>query len=204
MTDATAAGQHWLKQVVSGLPARLKLVLLVALTVIVLDHAAKLGAAWLEPVDYMHNPAPMAYFWVMLLPALALLFPSRVMAGLFAVWLGGSASNVIDVYVWPGGVPDFIPMGDWVWNPADFAIYGGAFALVGWPVWALFRIARRRYPEPVPHAVESLPDLAGYPGQPERRAPQAVTSHPLSERIERAREGDGPLTGAQRMDEGWG
>lgn len=196
MTDAITAGQRWLKQVVSGLPGRLKLVLLIALAVLALDHAAKLGAAWLEPANYMHNPAPMQYLWVMLLPALALLFPSRVMAALFAVWLGGSASNVIDIYVWPGGVPDFIPMGDWVWNPADFAIYGGAFALLGWPVWKLFRIARRKYPEPVPHPVEGLPHPAGYPRQAVGRTPLGTTAHPLSDRIERAREGDGLLAGA--------
>lgn len=39
-------------------------------------------------------------------------------------------------------------------NPADFAIYGAGFALgfavVGWPTWKLFRIARRRYPELTP------------------------------------------------------
>lgn len=147
MTDAIDAGRGWLYLAVTGLPRRAKLVLFIALTVVVLDHAAKLGAAWLEPADYMHNPAPMEYDWVMLLPALALVLPSRVLAGLFAVWLGGGASNVIDVYLWPGGVPDFIPMGDWVWNPADFAIYGAVFALMGWPVWKLFRIARRKYPE---------------------------------------------------------
>jgi hypothetical protein len=156
VTDATHAGPGWLYQVASGLRGRCKIVLFIALTIIALDHAAKLAAAWLEPAAYMHNPAPMEYFWVLLLPALALLFPSRVMAGLFAVWLGGSASNVIDIYVWPGGVPDFIPIGDWVWNVADFAIYGGAFALVGWPVWALFRIARRKYPEHVPDSRDSV------------------------------------------------
>jgi hypothetical protein len=169
VTDAVNAGRGWLNQAVSGLPSRARLVLFVALTVLALDHAAKLGAAWLEPASYLHNPAPMEYAWVMLLPALAFVFPSRVMAGLFAVWLGGSASNVIDVYVWPGGVPDFIPIGDWVWNPADFAIYGAVFALLGWPVWKLFRIARRKYPEPVSKPVESLPRLAGYEGQTDTR-----------------------------------
>jgi Signal peptidase (SPase) II len=74
---------------------------------------------------------------------------------LFALVLGGTASNVIDVYLWPGGVPDFIPMGDWVWNPADFAIYGAILALMAWPVWKLFRIARRHYPLPVPVLAES-------------------------------------------------
>ena len=187
MTDEVTAARRWLREVVTGLPGKSKLILLIALAVLALDHAAKLGAAWLEPASYMHNPAPMEYAWVMLVPALALLFPSRVAAGLFAVVLGGAASNIVDVYAWPGGVPDFIPMGDWVWNPADFAIYGGWFALLGWPVWKLFRIARRKYPEPVPTAVEALPLLAGYGRRPEGPTPQDSTTHPLSERIAGAR-----------------
>lgn len=187
MTDAINAGQRWLHQAVSGLLGRFRLILFIALTVLALDHAAKLGAAWLEPANYMHNPAPMDYGWVMLVPALALLFPSRVVAALFAILLGGAASNIVDVYVWPGGVPDFIPMGDWVLNPADFAIYGGWFALLGWPVWKLFRIARRKYPEPVSQAVGGSPHLAGYGEQPEGRAPQGIAAHPLAERIASAR-----------------
>ena len=136
----------WVRDNAAGLPRRLRLALAFAACVIVIDHAAKLGAAWLEPADYMHNPTPMDYDLMMLLPAVALLFPSRPAAVLLGVWAGGGASNVIDVYLWPGGVPDFIPMGDWVWNPADFAIYGGGFALLASPVWGLFRIARRKYP----------------------------------------------------------
>jgi hypothetical protein len=157
---AVSASQRWLLQVVSGLPRKLKLVLLIALAVVLVDHAAKLGAAWLEPDYYMHNPAPMDYDWVMLVPLLALLFRSRIAAALFALMLGGAASNAIDVYLWPGGVPDFIPLGDWIYNPADFAIYGGTFALMGWPVWVLFRIARRKYPEPAPTPVELAPARA--------------------------------------------
>ena len=34
----------------------------------------------------MHNPAPMDYDWVQLVPAFALLFPSRVAAALFGPW----------------------------------------------------------------------------------------------------------------------
>jgi hypothetical protein len=137
-----------------ALIARLRLVLFLAVAVIVVDHVAKLGAAGLEPAQYIHNPAPFVYDWVLLLPFALLLIPSRFVAVLFGIWLGGSVSNTIDVYAWPGGVPDFIPMGDWIWNPADFAIYGAGIPLglsvVCWPLWRLLRIARRRYPERPP------------------------------------------------------
>jgi hypothetical protein len=137
-----------------ALIGRLRLVLLLAVVVIVVDHVAKLGAAGLQPAEYIHNPAPFVYDWVLLLPFALLLIPSRFVAVLFGIWLGGSVSNTIDVYAWPGGVPDFIPMGDWIWNPADFAIYGAGIPLglsvVCWPLWRLFRIARRRYPERPP------------------------------------------------------
>jgi hypothetical protein len=147
-------GRRWLNRAGSGLPGRLKLVLYLALAVVTVDHAAKLVAAWLEPAGYVHNPAPIDYEWAMLVPALVLVFPSRVAAALFAVLLGGAASNLIDVYAWPGGVPDFIPLGEWMWNPADFAIYGAIFALMAWPVWVLFQIARRHHPIPLPTPTE--------------------------------------------------
>lgn len=137
--------------------------MIVAVSVLAADHAAKLGAAWLEPSAYMHNPSPMVYDWAILVPTVVLLIPSRVTAVLLGLFLGGGASNVADVYLWPGGVPDFIPVGDWVANPADFAIYGAVLALMGWPVWKLFEIARRQYPErpgraeAVGHGRERLP-----------------------------------------------
>jgi hypothetical protein len=121
--------------------------LIVAVSVLAADHVAKLGAAWLEPSAYTNNPAPMVYDGAPLVPIVALLIPSRVTAVLLGLFLGGGASNVADVYLWPGGVPDFIPVGDWVANPADFAIFGGVSALMAWPVWKLFQIARRQYPE---------------------------------------------------------
>jgi hypothetical protein len=168
-------GRSWFAETVFGLPRRALLVLLVAIAVTAADHAAKLAAAWLEPAAYMHNPAPMVYDWAMLVPAVALLLPSRVTAVLLGLYLGGSASNVADVYLWPGGVPDFIPVGDWVANPADFAIFGGVGALMAWPVWKLFQIARRQYPERTTGEVESPPFRSGpvLPDRDEARPPQA-------------------------------
>jgi hypothetical protein len=137
-----------------ALIGRFRLVLFLAFAVIVVDHVAKLGAAGLHPANYIHNPTPFAWDWVLVLPFALLLIPSRLVAVLFGVWLGGSVSNTIDVYAWPGGVPDFIPLGDWIWNPADFAIYGAGIPLglsvLCWPMWRLFRIARRRYLERPP------------------------------------------------------
>jgi lipoprotein signal peptidase len=151
---AESAGNDRLSNEGAALAGRFRLVLIVALVVIAIDHVAKLAAAGLQPADYLHNPNPFVYDWVLLLPFALLLIPSRLIAVLLAVWFGGSASNTIDLYVWPGGVPDFIPMGDWVWNPADFAIYGAGIPLmlsvVLWPTWKLFCIARRTYPEPLP------------------------------------------------------
>ena len=154
MIAANSVGTDRLSIEGAALAGRFRLVLVVAFVVIVVDHVAKLAAAGLQPEHYLHNPSPFVYDWVLLLPFALLLIPSRLIAVLLAVWFGGSASNTIDLSVWPGGVPDFIPMGDWVWNPADFAIYGAGFPLmlsvVLWPMWKLFCIARRKYPEPLP------------------------------------------------------
>jgi Signal peptidase (SPase) II len=160
LSETVTAGRPWVSKAVLGLPGRLRLVLIVAISVLAVDHAAKLGAAWLEPSAYMHNSAPMVYDWALLVPTIALLIPSRVTAVLLGLFLGGGASNVADVYLWPGGVPDFIPVGDWVSNPADFAIFGGVAALMAWPVWKLFQIARRQYPERPGRAEEE-----GYDGR---------------------------------------
>jgi lipoprotein signal peptidase len=171
----------------AALAGRFRLVLLVAVLVIVVDHAAKLAAAGLQPADYLHNPSPFVYDWVLLLPFALLLIPSRLIAVLLAVWFGGSASNTIDLYVWPGGVPDFIPMGDWVWNPADFAIYGAGIPLmlsvVLWPTWKLFCIARRKYPEPLPAAGPSGRSSHGVLDREELPFETEVLRQPLRERL---------------------
>lgn len=147
MSDSVTAHRRWFGKVVLELPGRLRLGCVAALVVLVGDHAAKLGAAWAEPSPYLHNPAPIAYEWAMLVPALALLVPSRETAVLFGLLLGGGVSNATDVYLWPGGVPDFLPVGQWVANPADVVIFASAIALMAWPLWKLFQIARREYPE---------------------------------------------------------
>jgi hypothetical protein len=140
-------GRSCLAEAWFGLPGRARLVVLVAVAVVAVDHLAKFGAAWLEPAGYLQNPEPMVYDWAMLVPLVALLVPVRLTAALLGLFLGGSGSNVADVYLWPGGVPDFIPVGDWLINPADVAIFSGISALMAWPVWKLFQIARRQYPE---------------------------------------------------------
>jgi lipoprotein signal peptidase len=184
---ADRAGAGWLLDARTALAGRFRLVLLLAAVVIAVDHVAKLGAAGLQPDQYMHNPAPFIFDWVLVLPFALLLIPSRFLAVLLGVWFGGSASNTIDVYVWPGGVPDFIPMGDWVWNPADFAIYGAGipllFAVVAWPTWRLFRIARRRYPDRTTATSASSRTSDGVLDRKELPFEAEMLGQPLRERL---------------------
>ena len=187
MIAADRAGASWLLDARTALAGRFRLVLLLAVVVIVVDHVAKLGAAGLQPEYYMHNPAPFVFDWILVLPFALLLIPSRFLAVLLGVWFGGSASNTVDVFVWPGGVPDFIPMGDWVWNPADFAIYGAGipllFSVVGWPMWRLFRIARRRYPDRTTTASSSSGTSDGVLDRKELPFEAEALGQPLRERL---------------------
>ena len=170
-----------------ALIGRFRLVLFLAFVVIVVDHVAKLGAAGLQPPNYIHNPTPFVWDWVLVLPFALLVIPSRFVAVLFGVWLGGSVSNTIDVYAWPGGVPDFIPLGDWIWNPADFAIYGAGIPLglsvLCWPMWRLFRIARRRYPERPPLESPSRGLSHGVLNRQELPFETEAVRQPLRERL---------------------
>ena len=170
-----------------ALIGRLRLALFLAVVVIVVDHVAKLGAAGLQPADYIHNSAPFVWDWVLVLPVALLLIPSRFVAVLFGIWLGGSGSNTIDVYAWPGGVPDFIPLGDWIWNPADFAIYGAGIPLglsvLCWPMWRLFQIAGRRYPERPPLETPSRGSSHGVLNRQELPFELEAVRQPLRERL---------------------
>jgi hypothetical protein len=126
--------------------ARLRLLGAVAAVFFAIDQASKLAAAALDPRWYVHNPKPHAGWWIPLGMALAVcLLPGRR----FAVAGGGAAGNVVDLYAWPGGVPDFVrtPWPHGIWNLADlFILLGGALLaalIVPWPLLALRR--RRRH-----------------------------------------------------------
>jgi lipoprotein signal peptidase len=125
------------------------MLVLVALCAFTVDQGAKLVAAALHPHWYVLNPKPHVGWWIPLAMALAVcLLPGLRYAAAGGLWVGGAAGNVLDVYVWPGGVPDFIhtPWPHGIWNLADAFILLGAIALgaliAPWPLVALFR--RRR------------------------------------------------------------
>lgn len=66
--------------------------------------------------------------------ALARLAAWRGMGRISGAWIGagflagGVIGNGVSPLLWPRGVPDFIYLGDWVWNMADFEI---SLGLVG-------------------------------------------------------------------------
>lgn len=127
---------------------RLQLVFAISVTVFAIDQASKLVAAAVHPSTYVLNPrtppllGTLAVVATMLL-VLTLSFRPALAAA--AVWAGGAAGNLVDAYLWPGGVPDFIRV-SWIWgtwNLADAFIAIGAFALglslVAWLVLGGFK-----------------------------------------------------------------
>jgi len=130
--------------------ARLRVLAAVAAVFFAVDQISKLAATALDPRWYVQNPKPHAGWWIPLAMALAVcLLPGLRFAAAGGVWVGGAAGNVLDLYVWPGGVPDFIrtPWPHGIWNLADVFILLGAVLLacliVPWPFVALRR--RRRH-----------------------------------------------------------
>jgi lipoprotein signal peptidase len=111
---------------------------LVAITV---DFATKSAAVrWDTHVVFHHVPADLGRRVVMSLLAVAAgvaftkISERRSFGRPWGAWLGvpvlvaGILGNGISSYLWPRGVPDFIPSGDWVFNLADFEIF---FGIVG-------------------------------------------------------------------------
>src|SRR5262249_53355133 len=78
----------------------------------------------------------------------------RGMGEIWGAWAGcglliaGIAGNGVSPLIWSGGVPDFIHLGNWIWNVADFEIsvglVGGVASIVvtGFGAW----IRERRIP----------------------------------------------------------
>jgi lipoprotein signal peptidase len=131
------------------LAGRARLVLPVAAAVFAVDQASKLVAAAVHPASYVLNsrgPSGLGTAAVALTIALVLTLPSRAALVAAAVWAGGASGNLVDAYLWPGGVPDFLRV-RWVlgtFNLADVFIFTGAVALgLSLAVWLLLGVVRR-------------------------------------------------------------
>ena len=117
---------------------------LVALTA---DFATKSAAVrWDEHVVFHHVPPELPRRLAMSALAIAVaaaftqVAARRGLGRPWGAWIGvpllvaGILGNAVSSYLWPRGVPDFIPSGAWVFNVADFEIFfgivGGIFALI--------------------------------------------------------------------------
>jgi hypothetical protein len=131
----------------SGYGRRLRLLVTVGAAVFATDQATKLAAAAYHPHWYVHHAKPHGGWWIPLAMALAVcLLPALRYAAAGGIWVGGAVGNVLDVYAWPGGVPDFIrtPWPDGIWNLADGFIFLGAITLGALVVTGPFVEVRRR------------------------------------------------------------
>lgn len=116
------------------------------------------GDGWLV---YNDTPSPgllhrsaMSLVAIAATVVLARLAHWRGMGQIWGGWIGcgllvgGIMGNGLSPLVWSPGVPDFIHLGEWVWNVADFAIgigLGGglvSIGLAGVAVYVRERLAR--------------------------------------------------------------
>jgi lipoprotein signal peptidase len=121
--------------------------------VFAIDQASKLVAAAVHQSSYVLNsrtPPLLGTLAVAATMLLVLTLSFRPALAAAAVWAGGAAGNLVDAYLWPGGVPDFIRV-SWIWgtwNLADAFITVGAvglgLSLVAW----LVRGGLRPSPDP--------------------------------------------------------
>jgi lipoprotein signal peptidase len=137
-----------MKRFLPGWRQRGALVLAVALACFVVDQVSKLVAAMIEPVGYTHNPDIVFLWWTpLVVVGAAVVLPFRPIAAGLGMGLGGGVANLLDAVIWPGGTPDFIPVGNSVANVADFFIWIGdgsvLVSLLVWPVLAARRRLRR-------------------------------------------------------------
>ena len=154
----------------AGIRNRLRLLGLLSTVGICTDHLTKLAAAVVEPSPYVHNDSPgnAGSYGILALIALAIaVLPFRPLTVAAALLLGGGLSNGIDVYLWPGGVPDFIEMpGHEIWNVADLLLTaGGILFVVSLPAWLARRIWRTLVK--VNRALETGADESSHDSSPE-------------------------------------
>ena len=124
---AAYAGQRVSRPIGASWKSRLLLGILVALAAFALDHATKLASTLLP--TYVTNPSRAAefYLWLPIVTfVLGSLIPSTAVVVCLGLMLGGASANILDFYVWPGGVPDFIRDFDGArFNVADVFIAAG-------------------------------------------------------------------------------
>jgi Signal peptidase (SPase) II len=113
-----------------------------ALTIDLVSKAFWVAGGESLGVHVVYNPHPtelarrlaMCVVAVTVTAGLARLAAWRRMGSIPGAWIGagvlagGVVANGISPLVWHRGVPDFIYLGAWVWNVADFEI---SFGLVG-------------------------------------------------------------------------
>jgi lipoprotein signal peptidase len=114
--------------------ARARLALLVALPAFAVDQASKLTAAAIHPHAYVQNTSWRSPLWALAVIAVAvgvLRVPFLPLAPALGLWIGGATGNLLDVHVWPGGVPDFIRFDPvrGTFNLADVFVAVGAAGL---------------------------------------------------------------------------
>ena len=124
------------------------------------DVATKSAAVRWDPHVIFHDVPPqlprrvlMSLLAVAAAAAMTKVAERRRLGRPWGAWIGvpllaaGVLANGVSSYLWPRGVPDFIPSGDWVFNVADFEIFfgivGGILALIAGFVLAYAREALR-------------------------------------------------------------
>jgi lipoprotein signal peptidase len=136
-----ARGRAWART----LPARAGRSAAIAVSLFLLLHVA--NALGQLSADYVQNDERLgarALVVVATAFVVSLVGPvSTRVAG--ALLLGAAAANIADSHLWPGGVPDYIPLGASIWNLADLVIEAVAIAIPLLVVLHGGRAIRRRY-----------------------------------------------------------
>ena len=109
-----------------------QILLVSTLFVFLVDQSSKLVARTFELGASAQNDShPIHWWWVLpIFGLVAALAPSRRVAIFSSLFLGGFLGNLVDQHFWPGGIPDFISVGDFSWNLADICILSGLALLL--------------------------------------------------------------------------
>lgn len=144
-------------QIRSSRTSRLQFLAIVAVGVVIVDHASKATAVWVDPssLGFNSNFREIPWFAVIVL-ILGITTPSVFAATGAGLIVGGAVSNRLSASLFAEGVPDFIvtPGIDRIWNLADAALNLG-YTLLALGIliflttrltdrWRLTSIAKRR------------------------------------------------------------